>query len=455
MSDSPLKQALLSLPEEAPETIISHRFIPAFLEALGFTQNERYPEFSTGVGGQAVDFAARRNTDEDLFFYSPKNPFLIVEVKGRDVNLANGEYKKTVKQIKRYLAPSAVNCQTAKWGIITNADYIQLFRKHRKVVYPVTQLIRLKADNIDEKFQQLKKIIDDPAQALTITIYNNKGGVGKTTTVLNLAAYLGIYHKVLVIDFDPNQKDLTQILKAKPGTHKLYECLKNYRTYKIEKAIYPYRIANKKGSETGFDIIPADETFMEKNEKQNELLSEVTRGRLRNVLKNIRNDYDYILIDAPPSWNFFSQETIIAADVVLLPTKHNNFASLLNAQQVITDFLDEVGKKHREAFDDAIDVANPTALPIFYNGENITEAQRKQAREQLFQLIKETKSKKGVDLRPYFFPKTTQGHRNSEIYEIPYYAYIAKAAFYGIPAVYRYKIAFNYYKSFAKEYFLS
>jgi len=56
---------------------------------------------------------------------------------------------------------------------------------------------------------------------------------------------------------------------------------------------------------------------------------------------------------------------------------------------------------------------------------------------------------------PYFFPKTTQGHRNSEIYEIPYHAYIAKAAFLSIPAVYRYKIAFNYYKSFAKEYFLS
>lgn len=453
MPDSPLKQAFLSLPEEAPEQIVANFFMPKLIEALGFQFDEQYPQFPTGAGLQTVDYALRKNTTNDSFLHSPQNPFLIIELKGRDVNLKNGAYKKTVNQLQKYLSPSAVNCKTAQWGIITNADYIQLFRKHGQVVYPVTQLIQLTPENVDEKVEQLKQIIDYPKKALTTTIYNNKGGVGKTTTVLNLAAYLGIYYKVLVIDFDANQKDLTQILNINQGRNNLYKCLSDYKNYKIEDAISRYRITNKKNEEVGFDVIPADETFI--NKTQNQLLSELTRGRLLDVLQNLKHSYDYIFIDAPPGWSFYSRETIIAADVLLLPTKHNNLASLLNAQQVITNFLKQIGEERRQAFDNAIEIANPTALPIFYNGEKMTPAQKREAGNKLSQLIKETKKKEGIDLRPYFFPKTTKGHKNSEIYEIPYHAYIATAAFSHKPAVYKYKVAFNYYKDFAKEYFLS
>jgi cellulose biosynthesis protein BcsQ len=191
-----------------------------------------------------------------------------------------------------------VNCKTAKWGIITNADYLQLFRKHHKVVYPVTQLIHLTPDNIDQQFKQLKEIIHNPHRALTATVYNNKGGVGKTTSVLNLAAYLGIHHNVLAIDFDANQQDLTNILNLPQGNCKLYQCLSDYKNYQLKDAIVPYRFTKKQGKEVGFDIIPADEVFMEKTPTQ--LSSEVTRGRLYQVLKTIKNTYDYILIDAPP-----------------------------------------------------------------------------------------------------------------------------------------------------------
>lgn len=453
MTNSSLKQVFLSLPNNASEPILYKQFIPRLLERLGFQENEQVPQFSTGMGSQAVDFAVRKNADNDIFLHSLRNPFLITEVKGRDVNLAKGGYTKTVNQIKRYLAPSAVNCQTAKWGIITNADYIQLFRKHGKVVYPITQLISLTPDNIDEKVEQLKQSIQHPYKALTVTVYNNKGGVGKTTTTINLGAYLGIHYNVLVIDFDPNQTDLTQLLEIKKPQYSLYQCLEDYKNYSIEEAISRYSIINKKGEEVGFDVIPADETFMEKT--QNHLFSELGIGRLRKILSQLKNIYDYILIDAPPSWGFYSQETVIAADVLLIPTKHNNIASLLNAKEVISKFLKEIGEKRRQAFENSIDMADPTALPIFYNGENMTSPQKREAEENLDKLVKETKREKGIDLHPYFFPKTTKGHHDFRVYEIPYYAYIAKAAFYQKPAVYKYKIAFNYYKSFAKEYFLS
>ena len=452
MSDSALKQAFLSLPENANHATLCANFIPKLLEGLGFTIDEQSLEFPSGAGAQTVDFAARTNTENDIFSHSPQNPFLIVEVKPRTINLANGGYQKAVKQLKGYLAPNAVNCKTAKWGIITNADYLQIFRKHRKVVYPLTQLIHLTPDNIDQKVQQLKQIIHHPDRALTITVYNNKGGVGKTTSVVNLAAYLGINHKVLVIDFDANQQDLTNILDVQQGNCNFYQCLKDYRNYQLEDAIVPYRFTNKQSQEVGFDVIPADQVFIEKT--PTELLQELTKDRFYEVLKTAKKTYDYILIDAPPGWSFFSKQAVMAADMILLPTKHNNVASLINAQQVISEKLEEVGNELRSVLYDAIDVANPTALPIFYNGEQITPAQKRQAADKLNELIIETKNKKGIDLRPYFFPKNSAGSINLEVNEIPYNAYISNAAFYNAPAVYKYRIAFDYYKSFAKEYFL-
>jgi hypothetical protein len=144
----------------------------------------------------------------------------------------------------------------------------------------------------------------------------------------------------------------------------------------------------------------------------------------------------------------------MAADIILLPTKHNNVASLINAQQVISEKLEEVGNELRDKLYNVIDVANPTALPIFYNGEQITSAQKQKAADKLNQLITETKNEKGIDLRPYFFPKSSAGSINLEVNQIPYHAYIATSAFSNTPAVYKYRIAFEHYKSFAKEYFL-
>jgi cellulose biosynthesis protein BcsQ len=449
MPDSELKQAFLALPEDAPEPVLYKLFMSKLLEALGFAVDEQYPQFSTGAGAQTVDYAARKNIDSNCFLHSQQDPFLILEVKGRDINLAGNAYKSTVQQIQRYLSPSATNCRTAKWGIITNADYIQLFRKHGKVVYPVTQLLQLTADNIDEKVKFLKVIIDNTPKALTVTVYNNKGGVGKTTTVINLAAVLGIKHKVLVVDFDANQKDLTNILNIKPGKKNLYNCLANYSQNDIKEAISAYRLPQKSSKEVGFDVIPADETFLKKS--QNQLVSEITRGRLRKVLGELRSIYDYILIDAPPSWRFFSQETVAAADVVLLPTKHNNLASLINAKQVLTQFLPEIGESLRSF---TPDLADPTALPIFYNGERMTPTQKQQAQVVLNKIISRTKSDQKIDLTPYFFPKSNSSTKNLDIYEIPEYAYIATAAFAHKPAAYGYKIALAYYRSFAQEYFL-
>jgi chromosome partitioning protein len=138
-------QAILAnLPNNANEALVCQNFVQPLLQALGFTQQEYVPIFSTGKGADKVDYAARKNNDGTLFIKTKINPDLLIEVKGREapagakINLSTGSpaHKSAKAQITRYLL--APNCKTAQWGIITNADYIQLFRRHGKVVLPGT-----------------------------------------------------------------------------------------------------------------------------------------------------------------------------------------------------------------------------------------------------------------------------------------------------------------------------
>ncbi len=454
MSASRLQKALSSLPQNAPEAIIKQNFVPVLLEALGFNQNESFPEYPTGKGNDKVDFAARKNVEGDIFLETQKNPFLLIEIKGREVSfVVDTKYNSTVNQLKRYLSSESTHCQTVQWGIITNGDGIQLFKKHGKVVFAATHLIQLTLDNIDEKVLRIKKIIDNPSRALFVVVYNNKGGVGKTTTTVNLAATLNYppYHKkVLVIDFDPNQKDLTHLLSVKSASEKLYNCLEDYKNKSILQAISGYRQQVKPGKSYGFDVIAADENFL--SVKEQELTAKISRGRLRQVLQTLRNEYDYILIDSPPNWQFFSQEAVMAADVVLMPTKHNNLASLQNAAVAISRFFPDVGNRRRDVlFSDA---ADPTPLPIFYNGEDMSDAQKRKAQEAIMHLIDQAKKQSSFNLVPYFFPKYTQSTKNMDIFMVKNHAYISGAAFQHKPAVHVSKEVWESYKMLVKEYFI-
>ncbi len=233
MNEQTLRQALLNLPDNAQEAIVDKIFVPEFLNTLGFGLMERVPEYNTGDFG-SVDYALRRNTNEDIFLTTQSNPYLLLELKGRDVNLSEGsaQYQSTVKQLKRYLLAS--NCKTVEWGIITNSVHIQLFRKHGKVIYPGTPCLDIKPDNFIEIVTNIKQKIENTSRALTVAIYNNKGGVGKTTTTVNLAAALSLKgKKILVVDFDPNQQDLTKSLAVKQGKETLYSYLEDKKAGSI------------------------------------------------------------------------------------------------------------------------------------------------------------------------------------------------------------------------------
>ncbi|WP_414380628.1 AAA family ATPase [Synechococcus sp. R5-15] len=437
-------------PTERVERVVVQHFAFPLLQALGFDESEIRYEFETGCG--QVDLAARKNGDpEDIFFSSPKNPYLLLEAKSRAVNLREGScYRDAVCQIESYLL--AKNCKSAKWGIITNANNIQLWRKHGKVVHPATANLDISSDNIESIVRNLRDKIENYERALTVCVYNNKGGVGKTTTIINLAATLATTtlatkrKKVLVVDFD-SQGDLTRSLGATPGKITLTQCLKDpkidihaiVQTYRLK-----YRLKGKQTTLPIFDIIPRDPELETLTDSQS--LAYIQKGtrRLRDLIAPLRNEYDYILIDCPTQWLYFSQSGVFAADVILIPTRPDDLSSLNNAARVITSFVPETAKSRQDG--------GPRTLPIFFNGVSSgSEYTIQLANEEIGKLIDQEKS---VDLRPYFWPHFKKGNENKSIFRIPDYAVISSASFDRTPAVFRDRRVLEYYQSLAREYFI-
>jgi cellulose biosynthesis protein BcsQ len=390
-----LKSYLEDLPQDAREAIVSTNFARYLISYLGFSTTEIIPSYDTGGGG-ITDFATRRNLANDIFLQTKSNPFLLIELKGRDINLTENSpsYKATVNQLKRQLL--GTKCQAAQWGIITNGSHIQLFRKHGKIIFPATTCIELTPDNIDNTIALIKTKIDNTPKALTVTVYNNKGGVGKTTTTVNLAAILAFLgKKVLVLDFDFNQRDLTSsLLNINPEDGLLEKALTD-RNIDLRSVIRPYIFKNTKLQIT-FDVVPADNKISGLTES--DFHPEMTVSTLHKKLDLARYEYDYIFIDAAPNWRFTSRLAVYAADVVLLPTKHNNSFSLNNAAIAIKKFLPQMQNLKKDG--------TPIALPIFFNGEKITQPQLELAQKEIDQILKNDKT-----LLPYFYPRYTNAKK--------------------------------------------
>ena len=168
--------------------------------------------------------------------------------------------------------------------------------------------------------------------ARVIAIANQKGGVGKTTTAINLGASLAVSEqRTLIVDIDP-QANASSGLGVRPGEDRL-------TIYDVLIGGHTAADAIVRGLQFPFlDLIPSDRDLVG---AEIELIETADRERvLRRALDTLRDGYDYVLVDCPPSLGLLTLNTLVAADSVLIPIQCEFYAleglsQLLNTVRLV------------------------------------------------------------------------------------------------------------------------
>ena len=145
-----------------------------------------------------------------------------------------------------------------------------------------------------------------------ISFSNQKGGVGKTTSAVNIAASLGILgYKVLLVDLDPQGNATSGVGISKKS---------------LRKSIHDVLIGESAAKETiietpfeNLDIIPAHISLA--GAEYNLYQGNGAERVMKNALEPIKDDYDYIIIDCPPSLSMLTINAMVASDGIIIPMK--------------------------------------------------------------------------------------------------------------------------------------
>lgn len=326
-----------NLQPKALEAQLNAQFTNFIWEYLGF-------EYAVGTNiGQGL-------IPDYILYDDSSKPLLVVETKKRTPVLANSSdtefiekcktnalYKAAVgyeetgeNGIKQYLSATP-----AKYGLVFNGDFFQLFRRVDGLILPLTDIQKVTAESLPRLINQLQYYLKSPQRAFVVSIWNRKGGVAKTTNTINIAAVLSAKGKrVLVVDFDP-QVDLTRSLGFEPEQfkNKIFGCFDKIQQKEEEEAlkllseliqVQKFSISNDK--DYSISLLPGEKNTLEyfgevQSDKGYQMVKKQTA--LKSLLSLVSRQYDYIFIDTSPKTDMLTACSLFAADGVIIPADYD------------------------------------------------------------------------------------------------------------------------------------
>ena len=342
-----------SLPSNYSEAHLAMNLMPLIWDAIGLN----FDQIKAGNLGAGIGLRP------DYLIYNKLNepPRIVVEIKKRTQLFYDAQeqgfsdfcqqqklYKDAIgynstgnNGIKQYLDNTKVPLDyLAAYGWVFNGDFFQVWRRVDGLIFPLTPVLKVTAANFHKLLHQLEYCLTTQ-RALVTAIWNQKGGVAKTTNTINLGAALATKgKKVLLIDLDP-QTDLTRGLKARiivkdcldKCSNKLQ--INDHKSVKdiLIDAVHIRKFKTTDGQHFSLSVLPGEEDELKGFRDSTNFPDQLKRSFIKTIIKLLSDEYDYIFIDASPTADILTLGMLASCDTILIPVDYDK-KSLHHAEKV-------------------------------------------------------------------------------------------------------------------------